>query len=141
MAIEATITGNMLMNPSQKIVNAREGTTTITTFLMMSDVYVGSGDDMRQDDTRSSPVAITIWNERIGHEVMRLYRAGMRLVVEGDVHLHHYEPKEAEYGAGKDDVWELRCAAHRVALLPNRVEAITMRAKRSVVQAPESAAA
>jgi single-stranded DNA-binding protein len=131
MAIEALVTGNMLENPSQKVVRGRDGETTITTFRMMSDVWTGTAETLQQDEDRSSPVAVTIWNERLGDAVMHLYRKGMRLIVEGDLHLHHFAPTEAEYQQGKEDFWEMRCVAHRISLLPNRVDSIQMRQRQS----------
>ncbi len=139
MAIEASVTGNMLENPSQRSVRVSGDEVRITTFRMMSDVWTGDGDSLVQDNEKSSPVAVTIWNEVLGDAVAAVYRKGMRVVVSGDLHLNHYVPSEAAAETGQKERHELRCAAHRVALLPNRVVAITMRPKRDAVPAQEGA--
>lgn len=132
MAIEAVITGNMLENPSQRVVPGARGETTVTSFRMMSDVWKETADGaLVQDQQKSKPVAITIWNERLGNEVMRLFRAGMRVLVSGDLHLNDWLPTEAQVATGSKAQHELRCVAYRVSLMSNRVEAVTMRAKRA----------
>ncbi|MBP7565533.1 MAG: single-stranded DNA-binding protein [Burkholderiaceae bacterium] len=138
MAIEAEVTGNMLDSPTQKQVETANGPKRITQFRMMSDVWRDGEDGPYQDESRSKPVAVTIWNERLGDSVMQLYRKGMRMLVVGDLHLHVYVPSDEDQNAGKNAYYELRCDAAKVALLPNRVERIEMRARQQ--QAEGSAA-
>lgn len=122
----------MLENPSQRIVATTRGNVTITEFRMMSDVWKPGEQEgeLVQDASKSKPVAVTIWNERLGASVFGVLKAGMRVRVDGELHMHEWEVSEADKAAGKKDGAELRCAANDVALVLNRVEQVVMRAKR-----------
>lgn len=140
MSIEAKITGNLLEYPSQRIVTTASGDRRITTLRMMSDVWKPGvdGQEPIQDAAKTRPVAVTIWNERLGDVVMHTLRAGMRIEVHGDVHLHEWHPSEEQRAEGKNDLYELRCDANDVALKLNRIESIQMRARQSAGAQPQA---
>jgi single-stranded DNA-binding protein len=131
MAIEGRITGNLLSNPIRKTVNTAGGEKHITEFRMMSDVWKNVGDnvDPIQDEDKTKPVQVTVWNERLAEVCALVYRKGMRLQVYGDIYMRENKASEAERAEGKRDFADLRCDAQTVALLPNRVEQIVMREK------------
>jgi len=138
MAIEATVVGNVLTAPEQRFVQTSSGQKKVTSFRVMSDVYSGEGDDRTQDDAKSSPVGITIWQEHLGEEVFQKIRTGMRVEVSGSLYLHNWEPTDAEYEAGKMPVHELRVTANSVALRLNRVKQIDMQPKREAQASAQS---
>lgn len=131
MAMEAKITGNILSNPVRKTVKTPSGEKVISEFRMMSDVWKNVGDnvDPIQDEEKTKPVQVTIWNERLAETCASIYRKGMRVQVFGDLYLRETRANEAERAEGKRDFADLRCDAQSVALLPNRVEQIVMREK------------
>lgn len=137
MSIEAVVTGNLLEDPSQRMVATKEGDVRITELRIMSDEYKREGQDLVQDDSKTSPVGLTIWNERLGDAVMKLMKKGMRVDASCDLHLHRWSPDEAQLAAGKKPVNELRGTAHRVALALNRIEKVTMRERNSDSAPPE----
>lgn len=130
MAIEATVVGNVLTIPEQRFVKTASGQKKVTSFRVMSDVYTGEGDARVQDDEKSSPVGITIWQEQLGQTVFETIRPGMRLEIQGSLYLHHWQPNDADYEAGKNPVHEMRLTANSVALRLNRVSEIKMQPKR-----------
>lgn len=130
MAIEATVVGNVLTAPEQRFVVTVTGQKKVTAFRVMSDVYTGEGDSRAQDDAKSSPVGITIWQEHLGEDVFQKIRPGMRVEVSGSLYLHNWEPTDEEYEAGKMPVHEMRITANSVALRLNRVTNIQMQPKR-----------
>lgn len=131
MAIEAIVTGNLLSNPVRKPVNTSKGEVMITEFRMMSDVWVmgRDGEEPKQNDAKTKPVQVTVWNERLAEAVADKLRSGMRVEVKGDMYLSEHKATDAERAEGKRDYADLRCDAGSVTLMLNRVESINMRAK------------
>lgn len=140
MAIEAKITGNLLESPTQRNVTTSNGERRITALRMMSDVWRQGADGQEpvQDAAKTRPVAVTIWNERLGDVVMHTLRAGMRIEVHGDVHLHEWHPSDEQRAEGKNDLYELRCDASDVAVKHNRIESIQMRTRQSAGAQPQA---
>lgn len=130
MAIEATVVGNVLTAPEQRFVQTGNGQKKVTSLRVMSDVYSGEGDDRAQDDAKSSPVGITIWQEHLGDDVFQKIRPGMRVEVSGSLYLHNWEPSDEEYNAGKSPIHEMRVTANSLAIRLNRVSNIQMQPKR-----------
>ena len=137
MAIKSIVDGNILSNPTQRMVPVKGEQVRLTEFRMMSDVWKRDGDDLVQDGEKTRPVAVTIWNERLGAQVMKLLGKGMRVEAKGDMHLHTWEISPEERIAGKEGM-ELRVTADEVTLKLNRVEGVTMKSKQAEA---ESAAA
>lgn len=131
MAIDAVITGNLLINPVVKTVNTPSGEKKITEFRMMSDVWKSGRDGQEpvQDEAKTKPVQITIWNERLAAAVAEKLRKGMRVEAKGDMYLSETKASDSERAEGKRDYADLRCDAHTVNLMLNRVETITMRVR------------
>lgn len=131
MAIEATITGNLLINPVRKTVNTSRGEIKITEFRMMSDVWKQGrdGEESQVDEAKTKPVQVTIWNESLAEMYADKLRSGMRVEVTGDLYLSEHKATDAERAEGKRDYADMRCDANRVTLMLNRVETITMRVK------------
>jgi single-stranded DNA-binding protein len=130
MAIEAKVTGNVLESPTQRMVTVNGEQARITEVRVMSDVYRRQGDGLVQDDAKSSPVGITIWNENVGNRVMKVCRTGIRVVVSGELHLDRWEPNAEQVAAGKKSGAEMRMTANEVTLALNRIESIVMQAPR-----------
>lgn len=128
--IEATVTGNVLESPTQKVVNVKGESTRVTELRVMNDVYRRSGEELVQDDSRTSPVGITIWSETLGNRVMEHIKRGMRVVAAGELHMEKWEPKDEQAAAGKKGGAELRMTANSCAVALNRVESITMTARQ-----------
>jgi hypothetical protein len=138
MSIEAVVTGNLLEDPSQRMVATKEGDVRITELRIMSDEYKWVGEDLVQDESKTSPVGVTIWNKRVGDDVMSVMKKGMRVDAFCDqFHLHRWLPDEAQAGAGKKPVYEMRGTARKVSLALNRVEKVTMRERSSDSAPPE----
>ena len=131
MAIEAVITGNLLTNPVQKTVKTSRGEIKITEMRIMSDVWIQGRDgaESTPDESKTRPVQITVWNEALAELYAGAFRTGMRVEASGDLYLSEHKATEAERAEGKQDYADLRCDAHRVTLMLNRVEKITMRPK------------
>lgn len=125
MSMFSIIEGNLLDAPSQRFVQVNGEQRSVVSFRLMSDYWKRSGEDLVQDDQKTSPVGCTVWNERLGEQILKLLRKGMRVMVTGDVHLHTWDSQETESNA------ELRCVVNDVAVKLNRVESIAMRAKRT----------
>lgn len=137
MAIKPIVDGNMLGNPTQRMVTVKGEQVRITEFRMMSDVWKREGDDLVQDEEKTRAVAVTIWNDRLGSQVMKLLSKGMRVEVKGEMYLHTWDISPEERAAGKDGI-ELRLTADEVTLKLNRVEGVTMKTRQAE---SESAAA
>lgn len=133
MSIDAVITGNLLENPTQRTVTLTGGERRITALRVMSDVWRsgGEGQDPVQDPTKTRPVALTIWNERLGDAVMATLRAGMRVEAKGDLYLHEWHPNDAQRAEGKNDLYELRCDVNDIGLKLNRIEGVQMRTRQA----------
>jgi single-stranded DNA-binding protein len=130
MSMFSIIEGNLLDAPTQRYVPVKGEQRSVVSFRLMSDYWKRNGEELVQDDDKTSPVGCTIWSERLGEQVMKLFRKGMRVMVIGDVHLHTWDSDETEGNA------ELRCVVNDVAVKLNRVEGITMRAKRAPSNEP-----
>jgi single-strand DNA-binding protein len=124
MGIWARVEGNLTKNPEGRIVKVDGENRQIVEIRVFADVSRLVGDQWEQDDTKSTGVDVTIWQEKLGQAVLDLYKRGARVVVEGNLHLNEYTDAEGVHHAG------LRISADSVALLPYRVEAITFAAKR-----------
>lgn len=128
--IEATVTGNVLESPTQKVVTVKGESVRVTELRVMNDVYRRNGDELVQDDTRTSPVGITIWSETLGNRVMNQIKRGMRVVVSGELHMEKWEPNSDQAAAGKKSGAELRMTGNSCSVALNRVESITMTARQ-----------
>lgn len=124
MSMFSIVEGNLLESPTQRFVLVKGEQKPVVSFRMMSDYWRRTGEELVQDEDKTSPVGCTIWSERLGEQVMKLFQKGMRVMVTGDVHLHTWQSSEGD-GA------ELRCTVDDVAVKLNRVESIAMRAKRT----------
>jgi single-stranded DNA-binding protein len=141
MAIEAKITGNLLVNPSSKVVKTGRGEIRIAEFRMMSDVWkqAKEGDvnaEPVQDESKTHPVQVTIWNERLAEAVVNTMRAGMRVCVTGDMYQSKNTATDEERSAGKRDYSDLRCDGSNVYLMLNRVDSVTMRQRTPAEAVP-----
>lgn len=124
MGIKARVEGNLTKNPEGKTVIVSGEQRSIVEIRVFADVSRHVGDRWEQDDEKSCGVDVTIWGERLGEAVLAHFRAGARVVVEGDLHLNEYTDKDGVHHAG------LRMSADSVALLPWRVEAIKFAPRR-----------
>ncbi len=124
MGIKARVEGNLTKNPEGRKVVVGGETRSIVEIRVFADVRRQSEDGWVQDDDKSCGVDVTIWNERLGEQVLAHFRKGARVVVEGDMHLNEYTDTDGAHHAG------LRMTGESVALLPWRVESITFAPKR-----------
>jgi single-stranded DNA-binding protein len=134
--ISASLKGNVLANPVQKTVSVKGQEVKITELRIMSDVWRKQGDEMVQDESKTSPVQVTIWNERLAEKVAAVVRSGMRVEARGDLWLQRNPATEEERNQGKRDYADLRMDADDLCLALNRVEAITMRQKADPAAQP-----
>ena len=135
MATDSQITGNVLVNPILKTVKVKGEDRQIAEFRIMSDVYRDTPEGLKQDDERSHPIQVTVWNENLARQVVGLLRSGMRVDVKGTTYPRHYVPSETELAEGKKENYGIRCDAERVTLALNRVDAITMHQTQNQAQA------
>lgn len=137
MGIRSDVIGNLLANPEQRPVDTKNGTVRVTELRVMADAYKRDGDKLVQDEERSEPVQITIWNERLGDEIVRHFRKGCRIVAIGDQHINRWTDKESQEAR-----YQVQLTADVVALVPYRIDSIVFREKqRNEQPAPEAAAA
>lgn len=128
MAIYAEIKGNLLQDPEQRVVQVKGEGRKITELRVWADVYKKEGDALVQDEDKSEPVNVTIWQEHLGEDVIRLLSKGMRVVVKGELHIQTWQDKESH-----SNKHQVHVEAETVALALNRVDAIKMRQKENNV--------
>lgn len=133
MAIRAELEGNLTMNPQGKVVSIAGENRTLVEMRVFSDVNRRTDDGWVQDEERSGAVDVTIWNEKLGQEIIKHFRKGARVIVTGQMYLHEYVDTDGERHA------MLRLAADTVGLQPYRIEALQFRAARSRETEPEGA--
>mgnify|MGYP000990047815 CR=1 FL=1 len=124
MGIRAQVEGNLTKNPEGRTVVVQGEPRPIVELRVFSDVRRRVGDEWEQDDEKSTAVDVTVWNEALGEQLLKLLRRGTRVLVEGDLHLNEYTDSEGAHHAG------LRLSAERVTLLPWRIDQITFTPKR-----------
>ncbi len=124
MGIRAQVEGNLTKNPEGRTVVVQGEPRPIVELRVFSDVRRRVGDEWEQDDEKSTAVDVTVWNEALGEQLLKLLRKGTRVLVEGDLHLNEYTDSEGAHHAG------LRLSAERVTLLPWRIDQITFTPKR-----------
>lgn len=124
MGIRAQVEGNLTKNPEGRTVVVQGEPRPIVELRVFSDVRRRVGDEWEQDDEKSTAVDVTVWNEALGEQLLKLLRKGTRVLVEGDLHLNEYTDSEGTHHAG------LRLSAERVTLLPWRIDQITFTPKR-----------
>ena len=77
MAIQATLEGNLTRNPEGKCIVIDGVPRDLVEMRVFSDVNRRNADGgWVQDDERSGAVDVTIWAEKLGAEVLRLFRKG-----------------------------------------------------------------
>lgn len=130
MGIYAEVIGNLTSDPSSKTITVKGESRTITEIRIFADVYRRDGDNLVQDDDKSTGVNVTIWNERQAGAVVEHLRKGARVRAEGDLFLEQWRDRES--GAPRAG---LRMDAESVTLVLTRVEKIEFRAKASREQA------
>jgi single-stranded DNA-binding protein len=137
MGIHATVEGNLLKNPVMRSITVAGAPRNVVDLAIFADVNRRVGESWEQDDDKSGPVYVTIWQERLGDDVMRTFRTGARVVAEGDMHLHTYTDKDG------DPQSSLNLSADWVAVMPYRIETITYarRSGSNESREPASAAA
>lgn len=124
MGIKATTVGNLTKNPEGRKVVVNGEPRQIVEISVFADVQRQSDEGWAQDDEKSCVVDATIWGEGLGDLVLKHFRKGARVVVEGPLHLNEYTDSEGAHHA------RMRQTAELVALLPWRVEGITFAPRR-----------
>lgn len=124
MTINAEIKGNLLADPEQKVVQVKGESKTITQMRVWSDVYKKEGDSVVQDEEKSEPINVTIWQEHLGEDVMRLLSKGLRVVVKGEMVIQKWKDKDSQSSR-----YQVHVDAESVSLAFNRVEQVQMKAK------------
>lgn len=124
MTINAEVKGNLLADPEQKVVQVKGESKTITQIRVWSDVYKKEGDSVVQDEEKSEPINVTIWQEHLGEDVMRLLSKGLRVVVKGEMVIQKWKDKDSQSSR-----YQVHVDAESVSLAFNRVEQIQMKAK------------
>ena len=127
MASYVEITGNLLQNPEQRTVKVKGQDRRITEIRVFSDVYKrdAQDDSLIQDDVKSFPYNVTIWNERLAEEVMKLLRKGARVQVQGQLTVQQWEDEPSG-----EQRFALHVDADDCTLRLNRIDEIKFKAKR-----------
>ncbi|MFN4267044.1 MAG: hypothetical protein ACK4F8_15000 [Aquabacterium sp.] len=89
----------------------------------MADVYRrDENDQLVQDESKSEPVNITVWNERLGDSIFAHFSKGCRIIAIGEQEIQKWESE------GKPN-YQVHLTADIVGLVPTRIESIQFRAK------------
>lgn len=128
MAIEATLNGNLLTAPVTKMAPTKDGQKPVVELRVMAAYYreeSGDGGQTRyiQDDKKTFPVQVSIWNERLGEQVMKLCKTGASVTCTGTLFASPYADGNGQPQAG------LNLSANSVKLGLSRVEDVTYREK------------
>ena len=129
MSTYVEIVGNLLQNPEQRTVPVKGQDRRITEIRVWSDVYKKDPQDdtkLIQDESKSFPYNVTIWNERLAEEVMKHLRKGARVTVQGEQTVQQWEDNET-----KEKRFALHIDADSVDLRLNRIDEIKFRQKRT----------
>lgn len=126
MSIEARIRGNLTKDPEFKYVTVSGEQRRVVELRVFSDEYRrGPDDQLYQDDERSCGVDVSIWQERLGDQILGLLKKGCRVEAFGSMYLHRYKDRDTgEPRAG------LQMAAESLTLVLTRVESIQFAARR-----------
>jgi single-stranded DNA-binding protein len=119
MSIRSEVRGNLTGNPVGKIITVNNEQRSIVEFRVFSDEYKRVGDDLVQDDSKCIGIDVTIWNERLGKQVLKLLKKGARVEVKGDMFPNRYEDRET-----KEMRTNFQINADSVTLALNRVESV-----------------
>lgn len=134
MGIESTVIGNMLTNPERRIVKVRGEDTTVTEFRVMADVYKrDDNDQLVQDEQKSEPVQVSVWNEKLGEEIARHFKAGCRLIIIGTQTIQTWQKDGQNH-------YQVQINAVAVGLVPYRIDRIEFRQKREASTPDQQAA-
>ena len=126
MSIQAVVRGNLTKDPEAREVKVDGQPRRLVEIRVFSDEYRQQGDDLVQDDEKCSAVDVTIWNERLGDQVMNLLKKGVRVEVSGNMHLHRYKDRETQEPRA-----QLRVTADTITLaLSSRIEHISFAPSR-----------
>ncbi|MBW8837793.1 MAG: single-stranded DNA-binding protein [Burkholderia sp.] len=86
---------------------------------VFSDEYKRVGEELVQDDSKCIGIDVTIWNERLGKQVMEHLKKGARVEVKGDLFPNRYEDRETH-----ELRTNLQVNADSVTLALNRVKSV-----------------
>jgi single-stranded DNA-binding protein len=117
MSIYAEVRGNLTANPVGKTIKVGDEPRNIVEFRVFSDEYKRVGDDLVQDDSKCIGIDVTVWNERLGKQVLKLLKKGARVEVKGDFFPNRYEDRE-----NNEKRTNFQMNAESVTLALNRVE-------------------
>ncbi len=130
--IEAVVRGNLLSNPTQRMVPTKKGDLKITEVVMMNAILRKDGDVLVEDTEKSHPVQITFWNEKQGDEIMAVFRSGMHVQASlENAYVSNWVPNDVQAAKGSKPTLDLRGDGVVLALLPRRVESVQMRARKN----------
>ena len=128
MAIEATLNGNLLTAPVTKMAPTKDGQKPVVELRVMAAYYreeAGEGGQPRyvQDDKKTFPVQVSIWNEQLGEQVLKLCKTGASVSCSGTLFTSPYVDGNGQPQAG------LNLSANSVKLGLSRVEDVIYREK------------
>lgn len=140
--IDATVRGNVLANPVQRIVLVGQEERYVTELAVMSTVLKrksGSHTEWEEDKEKTQPVEITFWNEKKGKQIMDVVRKGMAVTVEvTSLHAYLFKPNHEQVARGMKEVIKVRCIGEDLNLSLQRVESVTMKPTRAAVASSAS---
>lgn len=119
MSIRAEIRGNLTANPVGKTITVGDEKRNIVELRVFSDEYKRVGENLVQDDSKCIGIDVTIWNERLGQQVLKHLKKGARVEVKGDLFPNRYEDRET-----REMRTNLQINADSVTLALNRVESV-----------------
>lgn len=125
MGISARLTGNVLATPTLKHVRTAKGDQPLVQFRVMSAYYRKTDDGkFEQNDDKTFPVDVTVWNERLHDGILKHIKTGASVTVIGDVFVNPWITDSQSAEAG------VQLSAEQVSLNLARVEQVVYRERR-----------
>ena len=128
MAIDATLTGNLLTAPVTKMAPTKDGQKSVVELRVMAAYYreeAGENGKTRyvQDDKKTFPVQVSIWGEQLGAQAMKILKTGASVTCTGTLFASPYTDGNGQPQAG------LSLMASTVKLGLSRVDEVVYREK------------
>ncbi|TAL87328.1 MAG: single-stranded DNA-binding protein [Rhodanobacter sp.] len=125
MGMSARLTGNVLATPTLKHVQTAKGDQPLVQFRVMSAYYRKTDDGkFEQNDDKTFPVDVTVWNERLHDGILKHIKTGASVTITGDVYVNPWVTDAGTAEAG------VQISAEQVSLNLARVEQVVYRERR-----------
>jgi single-strand DNA-binding protein len=129
MSADLRVTGNVLSDVDKKIVVVGGEQVPIFKFSMKVDAFKREGDKFVADKEKEFDLRVTVWNARLGEQLLALIRPGMKVDAFGSFQISRWT-SEIQNKSGIN----FNLTAESVALNLVRVESIVMRPTRRQIE-------